>query len=106
MSKTTRVVVGVSGSLSSLAALHRAVEEARTRNALLVPVLAWTPPGGEIAYHRSPCPPLLREWRAGAEQRLRTAFDQAFGGTPTGVAVRSLVVRGEPGPALVRIADE
>ncbi|MEV7930664.1 universal stress protein, partial [Kitasatospora sp. NPDC088779] len=66
-----RVVVGVSGSLGSLAALHRGVAEARSRGAELVPVLAWEPPGGEFGYRRSPCPPLLAAVREAAEQRLR-----------------------------------
>ena len=38
-------------------------------------------------------------------KRLRDAFDQAFGGLPGGVAVRPLVVRAPPGPALVELAD-
>ncbi|MCQ4081643.1 universal stress protein [Streptomyces sp. RB6PN25] len=101
----TRVIVGVSGSLSSLAALHHAMDEARRRDALLVPVLAWTPPGGEAAYRRSPCPPLLKQWEQAAVQQLDTAFEQAFGGYPDDVRIRPLTVRGEPGPALVDAAD-
>jgi hypothetical protein len=54
-----RVIVGVSGSVRSLAALSVAVNEARRAGAVLVPVLAWSPAGGEIAYQRAPCPPLL-----------------------------------------------
>lgn len=52
----TRVVVGVSGSLGSLTALCRAAAEARLRGASLWPVLAWEPPGGELAARRSPPP--------------------------------------------------
>ncbi|MFJ6618705.1 universal stress protein [Kitasatospora sp. NPDC091335] len=100
-----RVVVGVSGSLASLAALHRGVAEARDRGALLVPVLAWEPPGGEHGYRRSPCPPLLAAVREAAEQRLRDALDAAFGGTDPGVPLRPVVIRGDTGPALLHVAD-
>ncbi|MCQ4040458.1 universal stress protein [Streptantibioticus rubrisoli] len=105
MAEDTRVVVGVSGSLSSLAALHRAVDEARRRDAVLVPVLAWTPVGGEATYRRSPCPALLKEWEIAACKRMDTAFEQAFGGYPEGVRIQGRVVRGDAGQALVHTAD-
>ncbi|MGW2371890.1 MULTISPECIES: universal stress protein [Kitasatospora] len=100
-----RVVVGVSGSLGSLAALHRGVAEARNRGAELWPVLAWEPPGGEHGYRRSPCPPLLAAVREAAERRLDEALDAAFGGADPGVPVQPVVIRGETGPALVHLAD-
>ncbi|MFB7126290.1 universal stress protein [Kitasatospora xanthocidica] len=100
-----RVVVGVSGSLGSLAALHRGAAEARDRGAVLVPVLAWEPPGGEHGYRRSPCPPLLAAVREAADQRLRDALDAAFGGADPGVPMRPVLVRGDTGPALLHIAD-
>ncbi|MFE4358700.1 universal stress protein [Kitasatospora sp. NPDC056800] len=100
-----RVVVGVSGSLGSLAALHRGAAEARDRGAVLVPVLAWEPPGGEHGYRRSPCPPLLAAVREAADQRLRGALDAAFGGADPGVPMRPVLVRGDTGPALLHIAD-
>ncbi|MDH6125831.1 universal stress protein [Kitasatospora sp. GP82] len=105
MSDGARVIVGVSGSLNSLTALHRAVDEARARRAVLVPVLAWTPVGGERNYRAQPCPPLLRAWEEAADERLERAFRDAFGGFPVGVRVEPLVVRGETGPMLTRIAD-
>ena len=102
-----RVVVGVNGSESSLAALHRAAEEARRRDAVLVPVLVWQPVGGEMAYRSHPCPPLLKQWEQAACDRLDAAFDQAFGGRPADLRVKAMVVRAErPGPALVEIADQ
>ena len=100
-----RVIAGVSGSLRSLGALRAAVAEARSAGAALLAVLAWAPAGGEIAYLRARCPLLLRLWEQEARERLRDAFDQAFGGLPEGVAVRQLVVRAPPGPALVELAD-
>lgn len=95
MAESARVVVGVSGSLSSLGALHRAVELARERNAVLVPVLAWHPVGGEYAYRSAPCPQLLKVWEEAARKRLDTAFEQRFGGYPAGVRVQPMLVRDE-----------
>jgi nucleotide-binding universal stress UspA family protein len=100
-----QIIAGVSGSLRSLGALRAAADEARSARAELLAVLAWAPAGGEIAYMRAPCPLLLRLWEQEACERLRDAFDQAFGGLPGGVAVRQLVVRAAPGPALVELAD-
>jgi nucleotide-binding universal stress UspA family protein len=54
---------------------------------------------------RAPCPLLLRLWEQEACERLRDAFDEAFGVMPSDVAVRQLVVRAAPGPALVELAD-
>ncbi|MDX2707761.1 universal stress protein [Streptomyces sp. NPDC001902] len=100
-----RVVVGVSGSLGSLTALHRAAAEARRTGAVLVTVLAWEPPGGEFAYRRSPCPPLLREWQDRARQQLVGAVESAFGGLPADLPMRALLVRGPAGWALTHVAD-
>ncbi|MFC5663825.1 universal stress protein [Kitasatospora misakiensis] len=105
MSDGARVIVGVSGSLESLTALHRAADEARERGAVLVPVLAWTPVGGEYNYRLRPCPPLLRAWREMAAGRLERALDEAFGGLPAGVRVEPQVVRGPAGPVLTGLAD-
>jgi len=106
MAGNVRIIVGVSGSLSGLSALHRAVEEARRREAVLVPVLAWHPVGGEFAYRSRPCPPLLAVWEQAARKRLDTAFEQCFGGYPADLRIHPAVVRDEqPGHALVQIAD-
>ncbi|MFE6052973.1 universal stress protein [Kitasatospora sp. NPDC056446] len=105
MSDGARVIVGVNGSLHSLTALHRAAEEARIRRADLVPVLAWTPVGGERNYRARPCPPLLRAWQDLADARMTDALEQAFGGLPVGVPVRPLVVRGDAGAVLTELAD-
>ncbi|HET6503484.1 MAG TPA: universal stress protein [Amycolatopsis sp.] len=99
-----RVVVGVDGSLGSLQALRRAVTEARLRDREVWSVLAWSPPGGEAAYRRSPCPPLLREWRDEQLRRLRQAWDEALGGVPGDLDVSLWVVRGHPGRVLVEFA--
>ncbi|WP_327691894.1 MULTISPECIES: universal stress protein [unclassified Streptomyces] len=102
---TARVVVGVSGSLGSLAALCRAADEARRRGAELWPVLAWEPPGGDLAARRSPAASyLVEEWERLARERLVAALRDVFGSTGTGLAKRALIARGAPGRALVEIA--
>jgi nucleotide-binding universal stress UspA family protein len=102
---TRRVIAGVNGSVRSLAALRVAAAEARAGGAMLLPLLAWAPVGGEVACGRAPCPILLRHWEDAACERMRDAFDDAFGGRPDGLVIRPLVVRGAPGPALVDIAN-
>lgn len=94
MTGTTRVIVGLSGSLSSLAALYHAVGEAARHDAVLVPVAAWTA-GGRDELRPRP------ELEHAARRRLDIAFEQAYGGFPSGLVVRPLVVEAEPGPALV-----
>src|SRR5258708_26348568 len=54
---------------------------------------------------RAPCPLLLRLWEQAAHERMRAAFDEAFGGMPAGLTVRTMVVRASPGPLLVELAD-
>ncbi|MFE0463079.1 universal stress protein [Kitasatospora sp. NPDC058965] len=96
-----RIVVGVSGSLGSIAALHRAVALARETDSEVQAVLAWEPVGGEYAYRRAPCPPLLESWRAAAVARLGTALDEAFGHAPAPVPLRGLAVRGDAAEVLL-----
>ncbi len=103
--RVDRVVVGISGSLGNLSALHAAVAQAQRADAQLVAVLAWTPVGGEIAYRRAPCPPLLTHWWEQARSTLVTAFTDAFGGPPPEVPIRSVIVRGLAGPVLVKEAS-
>jgi nucleotide-binding universal stress UspA family protein len=98
------VVVGVSGSAGSLQALRYAAELARTDNAVLAPVLAWTPPGGDLADRRSPCAPLRAIWKQAAWDRLWQAIDLAIGGPPAGLEFTPAVVRGEVGPVLTDVA--
>ncbi|WP_327070314.1 universal stress protein [Kitasatospora sp. NBC_01302] len=92
-----RVIVGVSGSVSSLAAVHRAAWEAVHRDAELVPVAAWLPTD-------DPLRP-LSEIEHAARRRLDVIFEQAFGGYPAGLLLRPRVVRAEAGAALVAAAD-
>ena len=102
----TRVVVGVSGSLGSLTALGRAAEEARCRGAELWPVLAWEPPGGDLAARRSPAAAVMvGDWERLARERLLRALCDVFGSTSPAVPGQALVARGAPGRALVQLAD-
>jgi nucleotide-binding universal stress UspA family protein len=101
-----RVVVGVSGSAGSLQALRYGIQLARHDEATLAPVLAWTPPGGDIAEHRCPNPELRRLWKQAASDRLCGAIELAIGGTPVDIEFTPAIVRGEPGRALTEVAAE
>ena len=105
MPTVRRIIVGVHGSLGSLQALRYAAEEARQRNAPLLAVTAWVPPGGEMAERRAPSAHLRRIWREAASQRLLAAFDAGLGGVPADLHVEPQVARGETGPVLVDTAD-
>jgi nucleotide-binding universal stress UspA family protein len=106
VSAERRILVGVHGSLGSLQALRFAIEEARKREARLVPVIAWVPPGGDLAERRQPVYSLRQIWREAARERLEVAFDQGLGGLPDDLAVESAVVRGPAGPVLVSAASQ
>ncbi|MEV6423923.1 universal stress protein [Streptomyces sp. NPDC051662] len=100
-----RVVAGVSGTLGSLTALHRAAAEARRTDAELWAVLAWAPPGGELGQRRSPSPSLLDECRRAAIERLLQTVHTAFGVAGPGVPMEGLVIRGTPGAVLTGAAN-
>ncbi|GAA5705289.1 hypothetical protein AQJ43_29285 [Streptomyces avermitilis] len=100
-----RIVAGVSGSLGSLAALHRAAHEARRSRAELLAVLAWEPPGGDLAHRRSLLASPATDFRQEAGERLLAALRTAFGDAGPGVPFQGLVARGTPGRALVETAD-
>ena len=101
-----RVIVGVHGSMGSLQALRYAAGEARERSAILVPVIAWVPPGGDAAERSRPSPYLRQIWRDEASKRLWEAFDAGLGGPPADIHVQPHVVRGETGLVLVEVADQ
>ncbi|MEU5170159.1 universal stress protein [Streptomyces mutomycini] len=104
-----RIVVGVSGSLGSLTALHRATAEAQERNAELYAVLAWQLPGGGLGSRATYGTAVLRECREAAVQVLCTVLDTAFAAGRPGVTLVGRTVRGDPGAVLVdavRSADD
>ncbi len=82
MGAVRRIVVGVHGSLGSLQALRWAADEAQERQVPLVPVIAWVPPGGDLAERSHPSPYLRQVWQEAAVKRLTEAFDECLGGTP------------------------
>lgn len=100
------MVVGVTGSPSSEAALRRAVQDARSTGRVLVAVLAWEPPGGAAAYQMSREPRLEEMWERNARRRLSAAFDALFGGTPDDIPVQLAVVRGAAADVLSELADQ
>lgn len=106
VSGVRRVITGVSGSPGSLRALRYAAEVAQVRDAFLIPVLAWVPPGGDLADRRCPSTYLRETWREAAAERLAEAIDLAFGGSPEDVVMQSAVLRGEAGPVLATAACE
>jgi len=106
VSAVRRIVVGVHGSLGSLQALRWAAGEARERRVPLVPVIAWVPPGGDLAERSHPSPYLRQLWADAASGRLRAAFDEGLGGLPEDLCVRSLVARGDAGQVLVEVCDQ
>jgi nucleotide-binding universal stress UspA family protein len=96
----------VSGSPGSLTALARAAGEARRLEAELWPVLAWEPPGGDLAARRSPvAAAMVAEWERLARERLVEALCEVFGGMDTGLPGQALIARGATGPTLVQVAD-
>jgi nucleotide-binding universal stress UspA family protein len=100
-----RVIAGVSGSAGSLQALRYAAGMANDHGAVLVPGLAWTPPGGETADRRYPSATLRTAWREAAWDRMWRAVDLAIGGPPADAGnFAPEVLRGEPGLVLTQVA--
>jgi nucleotide-binding universal stress UspA family protein len=73
---------------------------------VLTPVLAWTPPGGELADRRAPCEPLRATWKQAAWDRLWHAVELALGGPPADLEFAPEVVRGEAGQVLSDLARQ
>jgi nucleotide-binding universal stress UspA family protein len=101
-----RVITGVSGSAGSLRALRYAAALARLHRGALMPVIAWVPPGGELADRRAPSTYLRQTWKAAAAQKLTEAIELALGGTPDDVLLQPAVLRGEAARVLVTAACE
>jgi nucleotide-binding universal stress UspA family protein len=101
-----RVVAGVGGSAGSLQALRYAAELARSDNATLAPVLAWIPPGGEVADRRAPCAQLRTAWIQAAWDRLWHAIDLGLGGPPADLTFSPEIARGMAGAVLSELASQ
>jgi nucleotide-binding universal stress UspA family protein len=93
-----RVIAGTGGSPGSLAALRYADTLACAHKAVLVPVLAWTPPCVER------CGYPLPEWHDTACERLRDALLAVWGEIPASPLITPQVKQGPTGWVLVRIA--
>ncbi len=104
MTGVGRVIAGTSGSPGSLAALRYADLLASAHEAILVPVLAWEPPGGDRAAQVQPVGGLLQAWREMAYGRLRDALAAVWGEVPSGPRVQPQVERGPAGWVLVSVA--
>jgi nucleotide-binding universal stress UspA family protein len=105
VSGVRRVIVGASGSAGSLPALRYAMWVAQRDHAPLIAVHAWVPPGGELAERQHPSPYLQQVWRNAARERLRDALDAAWAADQDAVDVQPMVVRADPGQALVEMAS-
>jgi len=105
VSGVRRLVVGASGSPGSLCALRYARELARCGGLAVVAVHAWIPPGGDVFERRCSSAGLRRVWADAAGERLNGALAAAWGSAPPGLDIKLVVIRGEPGPALVEVAD-
>jgi nucleotide-binding universal stress UspA family protein len=104
VSSARRIIVGASGSPGSLRALRYAQHLARDFDVILVPVLAWMPPCGDLADRRTPDEELRRIWAQDASQRLQDVLNLAWGDQPADLPVRPVVRRGQPGLVLVDAA--
>jgi nucleotide-binding universal stress UspA family protein len=103
MSGVDRIVVGASGSPGRLRALRYAEVLARAHCAPLIPVIAWSPPGGDRGVSAVPGE-LRRVWQEMACQRLRDALVGVWGDVPDDRAVQPQVERGAAGWVLVSVA--
>jgi nucleotide-binding universal stress UspA family protein len=108
-----RVIVGVDDSPGGLAALHWAVELARSANAPLVAVRVWAlglPRHGGMRRHGDGRGRVVLAF-TGAEPRqeaarlVRQAFRTAVGGVPGDVDVTVETPEGNPGPVLTEFAS-
>ncbi len=99
-----RVIVGASGSPGSLRALRYAEVLARARQAPLVPVIAWEPPGGAPVGRFQYSDELTKNCQGMACRRLRDALVAVWGEVPDDPMVQPHAERGPAGWVLVNIA--
>jgi nucleotide-binding universal stress UspA family protein len=99
-----RLIVGASGSPGSLCALRYGQGLARAHGAVLIPVFAWEPPGGDHGVRVQPSDALCQEWHLLACRQLRDALIAVWGETPDDPMVQPHVERGPAGWVLVKLA--
>ncbi|MFF3142729.1 universal stress protein [Streptomyces sp. NPDC057927] len=83
---------------------RRPLQRRPLQRRVLVAVLAWEPPEGEVLHARNPDSAWAARCAREAAARLDRAFEEAFGGTPSEVTVVRRVVRARPDRALCRLA--
>ena len=98
--RSGRVIVGIDPTPSGMAALRRAVEEARERNATLVAVRSWLTQPRMYAV----APHLHDVDEADTRALVDRTFAETLGGYPDDVSVETVVLPDYPGPALVGMA--
>ena len=99
-----RLIVGASGSPGSLHALRYGEGLARAHGAVLIPVLAWEPPGGDYGLRVQPSEALHQEWHILASRRLHDALIAVWGEIPDDPLVEPHLERGVAGRVLVTLA--
>jgi nucleotide-binding universal stress UspA family protein len=99
-----RLIVGTSGSPGSLQALRYGECLARAHHAVLIPVIAWEPPGGDRDERIRYSGPLRQACRDLACQRLHNALIAVWGEIPDDPLVQPHVERGPAGWVLVHLA--
>jgi nucleotide-binding universal stress UspA family protein len=87
-----------------LVALRFAEIMARAHGAVLVPVIAWVPPGGDRADQIQPSGQLRQQWQEMAARRLRDALAMVWGRVPDDLPLDPRVERGPAGWVLVNVA--
>jgi nucleotide-binding universal stress UspA family protein len=95
-----RVIVGVNGTLTNLQALRVAVDAARERDAVLYAVHVWET-GNNLESVRTTA---HKPGVVNCLQTVAKAFDEAMGGPPEDLDLRTVVVEGQPGYRLPRLA--
>jgi nucleotide-binding universal stress UspA family protein len=100
----SRLIVGTSGSPGSLQALRYGESLARSHHAVLIPVLAWQPPGGDRGSRVEPSGDLRRACRDLACQRLRDALIAVWGEVLDDPLVQPHLEQGPAGWVLVSLA--
>lgn len=96
----SRIVVGVDGSPSSVAALRWAIRQASVTGAVVEAVTAWHLPA---AYGLAPVDEAAMDFEGDAEKILADALNQVSG-ISGGVAIHASVVEGLPAVALAQAA--
>lgn len=95
-----RVIVGVTGTLTNLQALRVAADCARERDAVLHAVHVWETGDNLESMMATAHKPGVTT----CLQLMARAFEAAMGGPPNDLDLRTVVVEGEPGYRLPRLA--